>query len=248
MKIDRNFTLETLAGLVEINFVNPSLVPGAPGEKQAANYFAGWMWECGLSVENFELEPRPVTVLGRLPGGGPVAQPGQRPPARRPAGGRRADEEYGSLGTTGLLTHLRVDGAIVTETTALNVCLAHKGYLWIEVEVTGRAAHGSRFDFGIDANRMMGQFLHRLSELERGLRAHAASADRPAFAARGRAEWWLWSEHLRSLQHRAHRAPDRARRDRGPSRGRNPGHRRCSPSRDSRFSRHCQALLRAPSV
>ena len=82
-----------------------------------------------------------------------------------------ADEEYGSLGTTDLIRRVKVDGAIVTEPTALDVCLAHKGYLWIEVEVRGRAAHGSKFELGIDANMKMGHFLHRLSELERDLRA-----------------------------------------------------------------------------
>ena len=82
-----------------------------------------------------------------------------------------ADEEYGSLGTSHLLTRLKVDGAIVTEPTALDVCLAHKGYLWIEVEITGRAAHGSKFDFGIDANMKMGAFLYELASLERELRA-----------------------------------------------------------------------------
>ena len=82
-----------------------------------------------------------------------------------------ADEEYGSLGTTDLIRRVKVDGAIVTEPTALRVCLAHKGYLWIEVEVAGRAAHGSKFEQGIDANMKMGQFLARLSVLERDLRA-----------------------------------------------------------------------------
>jgi len=81
-----------------------------------------------------------------------------------------ADEEYGSLGTTDMLRHLKVDGAIVTEPTALEVCLAHKGYLWIEVAITGRAAHGSRFELGIDANMKMGSFLAELSRLERDLR------------------------------------------------------------------------------
>ena len=82
-----------------------------------------------------------------------------------------ADEEYGSLGTTDLLQHTRPDGAIVTEPTALAVCLAHKGYLWIEVRTEGRAAHGSRFQEGIDANMRMGRFLSRLEGLERDLRA-----------------------------------------------------------------------------
>jgi len=81
-----------------------------------------------------------------------------------------ADEEYGSIGTSDLIRHIKVDGAIVTEPTALDVCLAHKGYLWIEVEITGRAAHGSKFDLGIDANMKMGAFLHELAMLERELR------------------------------------------------------------------------------
>jgi acetylornithine deacetylase len=82
-----------------------------------------------------------------------------------------ADEEYGSLGTRDLIERVRVDGAIVTEPTGLAVCLAHKGYLWIEVAITGRAAHGSKFDLGIDANMKMGAFLHELASLEDELRA-----------------------------------------------------------------------------
>src|SRR5665811_1751170 len=86
-----------------------------------------------------------------------------------------ADEEYGSLGTSDMIAHViahgNVDGAIVTEPTALEVCLAHKGYLWIQVETAGRAAHGSKFELGIDANMKMGHFLAKLSELERDLRS-----------------------------------------------------------------------------
>jgi len=81
-----------------------------------------------------------------------------------------ADEEYGSLGTAELVTSVRTDAAIVTEPTSLRVCRAHKGYLWIEVEVLGRAAHGSRFDQGVDANIRMGRFLSLLDGLERELR------------------------------------------------------------------------------
>jgi len=81
-----------------------------------------------------------------------------------------ADEEYGSLGTADLIRHIRTDAAIVTEPTAVQICLAHKGYLWIEVETRGRAAHGSRFEQGIDANMRMGRFLAQLDNLERDLR------------------------------------------------------------------------------
>jgi acetylornithine deacetylase len=81
-----------------------------------------------------------------------------------------ADEEYGSLGTAAVIREIKTDAAIVTEPTALNVCLAHKGYLWIEVETEGRATHGSRFEEGIDANMSMGRFLAALDKLERELR------------------------------------------------------------------------------
>ena len=87
-----------------------------------------------------------------------------------------ADEEYGSIGTVAVIPECKTDGAIVTEPTALNVCLAHKGYLWIEVETQGRAAHGSRFQEGIDANMRMGRFLAVLENLERELRGRTGHA------------------------------------------------------------------------
>jgi len=82
-----------------------------------------------------------------------------------------ADEEYASIGTADLIKHCHVDGAIVTEATDLNICLAHRGFIWLEVETIGRAAHGSRFDLGIDANMRMGRFLAELDKLEQELRA-----------------------------------------------------------------------------
>jgi acetylornithine deacetylase len=84
-----------------------------------------------------------------------------------------ADEEYGSIGTTSVIREIKTDAAIVTEPTALNVCLAHKGYLWIEVATQGRAAHGSKFQEGIDANMRMGRLLGELERLERDLRARS---------------------------------------------------------------------------
>jgi acetylornithine deacetylase len=87
-----------------------------------------------------------------------------------------ADEEYGSIGTEDLAKRIKVDGAIVTEPTHLEICLAHKGYQWIEVTAKGRAAHGSKFNEGIDANMRMGRFLGRLDRLEQTLRARPPHA------------------------------------------------------------------------
>src|SRR3982751_868485 len=218
MQIDRNYTLATLARLVQINSINPTLAPGSPGEKEIADYIAASLRDCGLTAEILEPAPGGTSVLGRLEGTGggrslmlnahcdTVDITGMAEPfsgairdgklygrgaydmkgslaacmwaakAVHDSGVRLrgdlyvaavADEEYGSLGTSDLITRLRTDAAIVTEPTALETCLAHKGYLWIRVEVTGRAAHGSKFDLGIDANLKMGQFLNSLSKLER---------------------------------------------------------------------------------
>lgn len=81
-----------------------------------------------------------------------------------------ADEEYASIGTADLVGRLAVDGAIVTEPTSVEICIAHKGFAWLEVETRGRAAHGSRPDLGIDANLRMGRVLARLARLEQELR------------------------------------------------------------------------------
>ncbi len=87
-----------------------------------------------------------------------------------------ADEEVASTGLQDLLTRYSADAAIVTEPTDLALCVAHKGFSWIEVRTRGRAAHGSRFEEGIDANMRMGRFLSRLDGLERELRARPGHA------------------------------------------------------------------------
>jgi acetylornithine deacetylase len=82
-----------------------------------------------------------------------------------------ADEEYASIGTADLVRHVRPDAAIVTEPTALQPCIAHKGFIWLEITTIGRAAHGSRPKLGIDANMHMGRVLAELEELAGELQA-----------------------------------------------------------------------------
>ncbi|MFO7682882.1 MAG: ArgE/DapE family deacylase [Chloroflexota bacterium] len=81
-----------------------------------------------------------------------------------------ADEEYASIGTDDLVKHITADGAIVTEPTDMTLCRAHRGFTWFDVETFGRAAHGSRYQDGIDANMRMGHFLAELDKLEQALR------------------------------------------------------------------------------
>ena len=102
-----------------------------------------------------------------------------------------SDEEVASQGTTAVLElfspprspgrsaakppggdvvmPLRADYAIVTEPTELRLCLAHKGFVWLEVETTGVAAHGSRSDLGVDAIAHMGPILSGVLDLNRRL-------------------------------------------------------------------------------
>ena len=69
-----------------------------------------------------------------------------------------ADEEYLSAGTEVLVREYSAHAAILCEPTGLKVCIAHKGFAWIKVEVFGRAAHGSRPNKGIDAIVKAGKF------------------------------------------------------------------------------------------
>jgi len=85
-----------------------------------------------------------------------------------------ADEEVASRGTLAVIERAPTDGAIVTEPTELAVCLAHKGFAWIEIEVEGRAAHGSRPDLGTDANLALGRILAEVAGLERELAGRTA--------------------------------------------------------------------------
>ncbi|KAI1390817.1 acetylornithine deacetylase [Hypoxylon trugodes] len=81
-----------------------------------------------------------------------------------------ADEEARSIGTEQVLeAGWRTDAAIVTEPSNLNIIHAHKGYVWLEVDIHGLAAHGSRADLGVDAISRAGYFLVELDRYSRKL-------------------------------------------------------------------------------
>lgn len=224
LTVDRDYLVATLADLIRIDSVNPSLVPGGAGEGRIAGHVAEAGRRLGLGVTVLEGTAGRPSLVGRLPGAGggrslmlnahldtvgvegmpepfvPVIRDGKMfgrgaydmkgslaaclaavkalVDARAPLAGELvlaavADEEYASLGTAEVARHAPVDAAIVTEPTELGLCLAHKGFVWLEVETEGRAAHGSRYFEGIDANLRMGRFLGRLEGLEQALRARA---------------------------------------------------------------------------
>jgi len=78
-----------------------------------------------------------------------------------------ADEEFESLGTRALIARdTRAAAAIVTEPTRLAIMPAHLGFVWADVTTHGRAAHGSRWEIGVDAIRHAGLFLAELDRFD----------------------------------------------------------------------------------
>ncbi|MGI9255136.1 MAG: M20/M25/M40 family metallo-hydrolase [Thermomicrobiales bacterium] len=217
-------SLESLAALtsqlVAIDSVNPSLVPGAAGEREIAEYVAGWLRNAGLDVTLDEVAPGRFNVVGiaRGSGGGrslmlnahmdTVGIGGMTDPLTPRRHGERlhgrgsfdmkaslatimlagahavsagwrgdliitavCDEEYASIGTARIAETLRADGAIVTEPTGLELCIAHKGFAWLDIETRGVAAHGSLAEEGVDAISAMGPILCGITALQARLDA-----------------------------------------------------------------------------
>jgi acetylornithine deacetylase len=205
--------------LIEIESVNPDLVPAGGGEGRIADFVASWLTGAGLEVEILEaVSGRPSAVgIARGAGGGPslmlnahmdtVGAGGMTDPFRAVVQGGRiygrgaydmkgalaaimvaakqacglglagdvivaavADEEVASFGTASVIERFRAASAIVTESTELRLCLAHRGFAWLEVEVRGVAAHGSRPELGVDAIAHAGRILTGVAALDDRLR------------------------------------------------------------------------------
>src|SRR5262245_19245996 len=201
--------IRLLRDLVAINSVNPTLVPGAPGEAAVADAVAAHMRHLGLDVVVETVVPGRPNVVGVIEGRSKgrtlmfcghtdtVGVTGMADPftpierdgrlyargAQDMKGGVAAmiaaagtiaerglargrlvvaavvDEEDASLGAEALVKHWGADAAIVTEPTDLAIAVGHKGFAWVEVDVDGRAAHGSRPAEGQDAILRLGRVL-----------------------------------------------------------------------------------------
>ena len=131
----------------------------------------------GMIHEPFAAEIRANRIYGRgsadMKGGlaamCAAAVSGAGPKARRKIViAAVVDEEYESLGMRALLASgVRAQAAIITEPTNLSICPAHRGFAWLDVSLRGRAAHGSRYDIGVDAITHAGLLLAELEQLER---------------------------------------------------------------------------------
>ena len=90
-----------------------------------------------------------------------------------------SDEEADSIGAQRLVEDPVAEQTLVLEPTGMEIAVAHRGFAWYTVTAEGRAAHGSRWQEGIDAISCMGVFLAALHQ-------HAAElVARPASTAAG---------------------------------------------------------------
>lgn len=207
--------IELTTKLVSINSVNSSLIPGAAGEGEIADYCMRWFEHHDFEAHRLESIPGRPSVVGVLKGSGdgkslmlnghidtvtlagydgdplnPKIEDGKlygrgsfdmksgvaammsaaaQAKAHKLAGDVIiccvADEEYASMGTAEVLEHFTADAGIVTEPMSMEPTLWHKGFIWMDVIIHGRAYHGSRPEFGIDAIAKAGHFLAALDEL-----------------------------------------------------------------------------------
>jgi len=218
IEIDAAGTLDLLRELIEIESINPVLVPGGSGEERIARRIGRTMADMGLEVRYQPIGPGRANVVGIMRGAGggqslmlnghtdtvggsgvadaagPVLRGGRvygrgsldmkgglaamlaaalaLSRSRTRLGGDLilacvADEEHASRGTELLVREYKSDAAVVCEPTGLKICLAHKGFAWIGVDVAGRAAHGSLPDEGIDAIVNAGWFLVEVERLSK---------------------------------------------------------------------------------
>jgi len=76
-----------------------------------------------------------------------------------------ADEEVEGKGTKKLVARgLRTDYAIVGEPTSLNVCIAHKGRIVVQVDFHGRSAHASTPSRGRNAIYYASRFVEKIQK------------------------------------------------------------------------------------
>lgn len=210
--IARGDALALTRALVAVDSRNPSLAPGAPGERAVAELLGATLTDWGFKVDLIESRAGRPNVLARIGGGhggrslmlnghldtvdvvgmthapftpeerdgriyargatdmkagiaamcAAAVRASDTASASNTASGTGlggeviiaavVDEEFESLGTRTLLeAGVTAHAAIVTEPTRLAIAPAHRGFAWATVTVHGRAAHGSRYDIGVDA-------------------------------------------------------------------------------------------------
>ncbi|MEX1181904.1 MAG: ArgE/DapE family deacylase [Gemmatimonadota bacterium] len=96
-----------------------------------------------------------------------LADLSEQPPGGTVVGAFVVDEEYASAGAFDFVKRHAADACILTEPSEEHLVLAHKGFIWLEIETTGFAAHGSRWDLGRSAIADMARIATALDNYDR---------------------------------------------------------------------------------
>ncbi len=97
-----------------------------------------------------------------------LARAGERPPCTV-LFTATMDEEHGMLGMRALLTAgRRAKGAVIAEPTGLEIVIAHKGVARFTVATSGKAAHSSRPELGVNAIYRMARVVSALEHYAKG--------------------------------------------------------------------------------
>lgn len=103
------------------------------------------------------------------------------PPPGTVLGAFVVDEEYASLGAFDFAARHPAHACILTEPSEGELIIAHKGFVWLEIETRGIAAHGSRWDLGRSAVADMGRVITVLGTFDQDvLRARTHPLTGPA--------------------------------------------------------------------
>lgn len=146
------------------------VVPVAAADWHAADPFSGdehlgWLYGRGAG----DMKGSIVALLGAL---GALRATGATPAVNIEVSFTADEETGGALGAGWVVREglVRADFAIACEgASGSRVGLGHNGVLWIEVEVEGKAAHGSSPDRGVNAFEKMAQMVTHLQAVKRRL-------------------------------------------------------------------------------
>ena len=161
----------------------PNVVARLPGQSDDAVWFDAHMDTVsgeGMAFPPFEPRIEGDRLLGRGSSDNKgsiatmmaalmeVAKSGEKPPLSV-VFTATADEEYTMRGMLSLLeAGMTAKAGIVAEPTALEIVIAHKGVARFSISTTGKAAHSSRPDEGINAIYRMGKVLAAIEAYAKG--------------------------------------------------------------------------------
>ncbi|GAB3842498.1 M20 family metallopeptidase [Dactylosporangium cerinum] len=113
-----------------------------------------------------------------------------------------ADEEDASLGSEAVIDALpglgiRPDACLIAEPTDLALTRSLRGFAVVRVTFTGRAAHSSQADLGVNAVTHLGRLLHAVDE--RAAAVRAGGGDLMVTVARGGGSPFVVPDHAECL-------------------------------------------------